>query len=67
MSHGATAGRSCAFSAPALMEDSGRLQNSRIMTKKTLRYMKCSMKGGEMWDYSNHALCVDIFFEKLCL
>lgn len=25
--------------------------------------MKCSMKGGEMWGYPNHALCVDIFLK----
>lgn len=34
MSHGATAGRSYAFFAPSLIEDSGRLQSSEIMTKK---------------------------------
>ena len=26
--------------------------------------MKCSMKGGEMWGYPNHALCVDIFLKN---
>lgn len=38
MSRGAIAGRSCEFSAPSLMEDSGMLQSSEVMTKKPALY-----------------------------
>lgn len=63
MSRGAIAGRSCEFSAPSLMEDSGMLQSSEVMTKKPALHEVQH----ERWrnvGYPNHALGVDIFLKN---